>query len=76
MSTTEAIREKVAALPPKKQEEVLHYVESLSASATEVKKTGEPYEWMKIAMSMNLDGPPDLSEHLDDYLYGDKKNAW
>jgi hypothetical protein len=75
MSTTEAILEKVSALPPEQQEEVLQFIESLNPSATEIKKTGEPYEWIKIAMSMNLDGPPDMSEHLDDYLYGDKKNA-
>ena len=75
MSTTEAILEKVSALPPEKQKEVLQFVESLDPSATDSKKTGEPYEFIKIAMSMNLQGPPDMSEHLDDYLYGDKKNA-
>jgi hypothetical protein len=72
MSTTEAIMEKVSALPPEKREEVLRYVESISELSA---KSGAPYEWMKIAVSMNLDGPPDMSEHLDDYLYGDKKNA-
>ena len=74
MSTTEAILEKVSALPPEKQKEVLHYVESLAREQSST-KVSEPYEWMKIAMAMNLEGPPDMSEHLDDYLYGDKKNA-
>ncbi len=74
MSTKEAILEKVSALPPEKQEAVLEFVESLNPP-TIVEKSGEPYEWMKIAMSMNLNGPPDMSEHLDDYLYGGKKNA-
>ncbi|HXT12420.1 MAG TPA: hypothetical protein VN873_12725 [Candidatus Angelobacter sp.] len=73
MSTTEAIMEKVSALPPEKREEVLRYIESISEAAD---KSGDPYEWMKIAASMKLEGPPDLSEHLDDYLYGDKKDAW
>jgi hypothetical protein len=72
MSTTEAIMEKVSALPPEKREEVLRYVESISES---VAKGAAPYDWIKIAASMNLEGPSDISEHLDDYLYGDKKNA-
>ena len=74
MSTTEAILEKVSALPPEKQEQVLEFVESLNPPPV-AERSGEPYEWMKIAMSMNLNGPSDMSEHLDDYLYGDKKNA-
>jgi hypothetical protein len=73
MSTTEAILEKVSALPPEKREDVLRYIESISGP---VAKNGDPYEWMKIAASMKLEGPPDMSEHLDDYLYGDKRNAW
>lgn len=73
MSTTEAIMQKVNALPPEKREDVLRYVEAISEPSA---KSGAPYEWMKIAMAMKLEGPPDLSEHLDDYLYGEKKNAW
>ncbi|MFL6197486.1 MAG: hypothetical protein ACJ75H_25085, partial [Thermoanaerobaculia bacterium] len=34
---------------------------------------GEPYCFLKYAMSLNLDGPPDWSENLDDYLYHGKK---
>jgi hypothetical protein len=74
MSTTEAILEKVRALPPEKQAKVLDFVESLCPPAA-ADMSGEPYAWMKIAMAMNLNGPADMSEHLDDYLYGDKKNA-
>ena len=76
MSTTEAILEKLSALPPEKQERVLQFVETLAAPAKPVAENAEPHAWLKIAMSMKLEGPPDLSEHLDDYLYGDKKNAW
>lgn len=64
--------EKVSALPPEKREEVLRYVESISEPAA---KKGAPYDWIKIAASMNLEGPSDMSERLDDYLYGEKKNA-
>lgn len=34
-------------------------------------KTGEPLSFLKVAMSMNLEGPPDWSRNLDHYLYGD-----
>ena len=75
MSTTEAILEKVNALPPEKREDVLRYVESISKQPEPPAKSGKPYEWLDIALKANLQGPPDWSEHLDDYLYGDKKNA-
>jgi hypothetical protein len=74
MSTTETILEKVSGLPPEQQEQVLEFVDSLAKPAPA--KGGDPYAWLSIAMSMNLEGPPDMSEHLDDYLYGDKKHAW
>jgi hypothetical protein len=35
-----------------------------------VAKKGEPYSSFKLALSMNLDGPADASEKLDEYLYG------
>jgi len=75
MSIAEAIIEKLNALPLEKQEEVLNYVESISQPAGPSVKSGKPYEWLDIAMKANLQGPPDWSEHLDDYLYGDKKNV-
>ncbi|HAO77884.1 MAG TPA: hypothetical protein DCQ92_02695 [Verrucomicrobia subdivision 3 bacterium] len=72
MSVAEAVMEKLNALPPKKQEQVLHYVESLDQPAktnSEVSQA-DPYEWLKFAASMNLDGPPDWSEKFEDYLNG------
>jgi hypothetical protein len=33
---------------------------------------GEPYSFLKLAMSLNLEGPEDWSENLEGYLYGDK----
>jgi hypothetical protein len=79
MSVAEAVMEKLSALPPQKQEQVLHYVESLNQPAKTKSEASQadPYEWLKFAASMNLDGPPDMSEHLDDYLYrngGDSKH--
>lgn len=41
------------------------------ASSAPVK--GEPYSFLKLAMSLNLEGPEDWSENLDDYLYRGKK---
>jgi len=73
MSVAEAVMEKLSALPPKKQEQVLHYVESLNPPAKTKPEAGQadPYEWLKIAANMNLDGPPDWSEKFEDYLNGD-----
>ena len=33
---------------------------------------GDPYAYLKILEEANLDGPPDWSAHLDDYLYHGK----
>jgi len=71
MSVAEAVMEKLSALPPQKQEQVLHYVESLNRPAATTAINADPYEWLKIAASMNLDGPPDWSEKFEDYLNGD-----
>ncbi len=71
MSVAEAVMEKLSALPPQKQEQVLHYVESLNRPASTAVTDADPYEWLKIAASMNLDGPPDWSEKFEDYLNGD-----
>lgn len=76
MSIAETVIQKLSALPPEKQEQVLRYVESLDRSPEAPQKHGEPYAWMKIALDARLKGPPDWSGHLDDYLYGDKKNAF
>jgi hypothetical protein len=75
MNVLENIIEKLNTLPLEKQEEVLNYVESISQKAVPFVKNGKPYEWLDIGLKANLQGPPDCSEHLDDYLYGDKKNT-
>ena len=67
MSTTEAILEKVNALPPEKQKKVLHYVEVL-AKEQRTPRAGEPYSALRVAMSLNLDGPPDWSSRFEEYL--------
>jgi hypothetical protein len=74
MSTTEAILEKLSALPPEKREEVLNYIISITEPLRPAKQD-KPYSWMETALKANLQGPPDWSEHLDDYLYGVRKNA-
>lgn len=35
-------------------------------------KTGEPYSFLHLARSLNLEGPVDWSENLDEYLYGER----
>ncbi len=39
------------------------------------KPLGAPYSFYDIALNMNLDGPPDWSARLDDYLYGEPCDA-
>jgi hypothetical protein len=78
MSVAEAVMEKLNGLPHNKQEQVLHYVETLAVALEKNKASqADPYEWLNIAANMNLTGPRDMSEHLDDYLYrngGDSKH--
>jgi hypothetical protein len=35
------------------------------------KKMGEPGCFFRAALAANIDGPPDWSERLDEYLYGE-----
>lgn len=70
MSTTEAILEEVAALPPEKQTQVLDYAKLLAGHLAPA-KTGEPYSALRTLAAMNLDGPPDASKRFHEYLYGE-----
>ena len=66
--------EKLSALPPQKQEQVLHYVETLQrrASKAKAKKTeADAHPWIKVALAAKLDGPADWSERFEDYLNAD-----
>ena len=71
MSITEAVLQKLSALPPEKQELVLDFAASLSEPAV----TAKPYSFLDVAMSLNLQGPPDWSANFEEYLRGDKKDA-
>jgi hypothetical protein len=74
MSVAEAVMEKLSALPPQKQEQVLHYVESLKPKAHKAKAKvdeSDSHPWIKVALSLNLDGPPDWSEKFEDYYNAD-----
>jgi hypothetical protein len=74
MSVTEAVMQKLRRLPAQKQEQVLHYVESLTSGEAEVgtkPPASDPHPWIKVALSLNLDGPPDWSEKFEDYLHGE-----
>lgn len=45
-------------------------IESEEPEPKEAQK-GAPYSFFDTALSMRLDGPPDWSENLDRYLYGE-----
>ena len=70
MSTTEAILEKVSALPPEKQELVLNYVETLAKTPQPV-AVDEPVSALRSFANLKLDGPPDSSKRLHEHLYGE-----
>ncbi|MGO8764368.1 MAG: hypothetical protein ACLQSR_04435 [Limisphaerales bacterium] len=69
MSTTEAILEKVSALSPEKQEDVLQFVDALVKKTAG--KTGEPYSALRAVAELRLDGPPDASKRFHENLYGE-----
>ncbi len=78
MSVAESIIQKLQPLLPKKQEQVLLYVESLRATPSEAQGERDeldPHPWINVALSLNLDGPPDWSEKFEDYLNRDLGEA-
>ncbi len=57
-------------LCPGEQVEVIILV-----NAAEGRAESTPLSFLDVAEKLDLKGPPDWSERLDDYLYGDKQNA-
>ena len=54
--------------------EPLPEVEVQSDEASRSAKTGKPYSFLDVALSLNLEGfPPDYAENIDHYLYGVEK---
>lgn len=47
-------------------------VQTMNDVADPSVKMSEPYSFFDVALSLNVDGPPDWSENLDAYLYGGK----
>jgi hypothetical protein len=72
MSIAEAVLEKVNALPPEKQEEVLEFVDSLAKKAANAK----PYSFLDVALSQKLQGPKDWAANFEEYLHVDKRDAF
>jgi hypothetical protein len=35
---------------------------------------GDDYSFLRVAQSLNLEGPPDWSERFDEYLYGQEED--
>ena len=69
MSIAEAILEKVSALPPEQQRDVLVFVDALVKKTAA--KTGEPHSALREVAKLNLEGPPDASKRFHEYLYGE-----
>ena len=68
MSLAETIQQKVSSLPPEKQEQVLHYVETLGQTKEE---GAEPISALRSFARLKLDGPSDASTRFHEYLYGE-----
>ena len=71
MSTTEAILEKVSALPPEKQAAVLEFVDAMAGKPA----TAKPYSFLDTALRQNLQGPKDWAANFEEYLHGEKRDA-
>lgn len=70
MSTTEAILEKLSALTPEKQEEVLDYVNTLAEGAKPESQPA-PGSALRLFAKLELDGPADSSARFHKRLYGE-----
>ena len=46
-------------------------VDELYGLLQEVKKPKKSSNFFDVALSLKLDGPPDFSERIEEYLYGD-----
>jgi hypothetical protein len=74
MSVAEDIIEKLSTLPLGKQLKVLRYIETLESAPHRAAKKNigsDSHPWIKVGLSMSLDGPPNWLEKIDDYLNAD-----
>lgn len=62
-----AVEVRNPALSPGDEVEVIVFLPTTKKAAQ-----GDPYSFLKVLEDANLDGPPDWSAHLDDYLYHGK----
>ena len=74
------LRELIAQLPPDSQKRIEEMTRKLIEEEAAARKAREteaiesrdtsaaPYSFFHVARNMNLDGPPDWSTRLDDYL--------
>ena len=54
------------------EEEQKECPEKLKLVEMPKKGQGEPYAFLKYAMSVSIDAPPDYASNIDEYLYGGK----
>lgn len=58
-------------LPIAPNTRVLLTVETPEGANDSAPALGEPYSFLKYAMSLDLEGPENWSENVDEHLYGD-----
>ena len=74
---TDAIKLWLLGLKTSKAElsKKVHAEHDSQTTESEMPPLGAPYSSLHVARNMNLDGPPDWSARLDDYLYGEPCDA-
>jgi hypothetical protein len=67
--TKEEIKAQIDHIPTEKLETLDRFIKGLTKQRATSKSSESFMEKMR---KISFDGPPDFSENIDDYLYGDK----
>lgn len=68
--TKEEIKAQIDQIPSDKLETLDRFIKGLTKPRSISNTAGESF--MEKMRKISFDGPPDFSENIDDYLYGDK----
>lgn len=68
--TKEEIKAQIDQIPSDKLETLDRLIKGLTKQRSMSKTAGESF--MEKMRKISYEGPPDFSENIDDYLYGDK----
>lgn len=69
--TKEEIKAAIDQIPAEQLETLNKFIMSLASARSTPRASGETF--MEKMRKIQFEGPPDFSENIDDYLYGDKQ---